>query len=153
MAEFLRRFNQVSFVFTEFYRVVLGFSQEKEGPAGAAEAKAADDDADADADEEEKELALVEQQVQELEDERARELKRKKKKVTKERRTLQEKMRLKMVVAGDAGPGIQEKTLFGLKQIKTAKVLTSFELRRSPFTKLPSFFFFWLSLRNGCWGC
>ena len=141
MAEFLRRFNQVSFGFTEFYRVVLGFSQEKEGPAGAAEAKAADDDADADADEEEKELALVEQQVQELEDERARELKRKKKKVTKERRTLQEKMRLKMVVAGDAGPGIQEKTLFGLKQIKTAKVLTSFELRRSPFTKLPSFFF------------
>ena len=141
MAEFLRRFNQVSFVFTEFYRVVLGFSQEKEGPAVAAEAKAADADADADADEEEKELALVEQQVQELEDERARELKRKKKKVTKERRTLQEKMRLKMVVAGDAGPGIQEKTLFGLKQIKTAKVLTSFELRRSPFTKLPSFFF------------
>ena len=38
----------------------------------------------------------------------------------KDRRTLQEKMRLKMVIPGDSGPGLLEtKTLFALTQIKS----------------------------------
>lgn len=51
------------------------------------------------------------------------ELKRKKKKVLKDRKSLQEKMRLKMVIPGDSGPGLLENSLFGLTQIKTAEVL------------------------------
>lgn len=42
----------------------------------------------------------------------------------KERRSLQEKMKLKMVIPGDSGPGlIESRTLFGLGQIKTASDL------------------------------
>jgi len=51
------------------------------------------------------------------------ELRRKKKKVLKERKSLQEKMRLKMVIPGDTGPGLLENSLFGLTQIKTAEDL------------------------------
>ena len=49
-------------------------------------------------------------------------LRRKKKKVLKERKSLQEKMRLKMIIPGDTGPGLLENSLFGLNQIKTAEV-------------------------------
>merc|ERR1712136_387583 len=46
-----------------------------------------------------------------------------KKKVLKDRKSLQEKMRLKMVIPGDSGPGLLENSLFGLTQIKTAEDL------------------------------
>ena len=53
-----------------------------------------------------------------------KEEKRKKKKLLKERRNLQEKMKLKMVIPGDSGPGlIETKSLFGLGQIKTSSDL------------------------------
>lgn len=54
---------------------------------------------------------------------RLKEAKRKKKKILKERKTLQEKMKLKMVIAGDSGPGLQEQVpLFNLTQIKSDQV-------------------------------
>ena len=74
-------------------------------------------------DDEMEELEKVEQQVQEMKEEKERELKRKKKKILKERRTLQEKMRLKMVLPGDSGPGILEKSLFNLSQIQSGQDL------------------------------
>lgn len=53
-----------------------------------------------------------------------KEAKRKKKKLTKERKNLQEKMKLKMVIPGDSGPGLVEtKTLFALNQIKSSQDL------------------------------
>jgi len=58
------------------------------------------------------------------------ELRRKKKKVLKERKSLQEKMRLKMVIPGDTGPGLLENSLFGLTQIKTAEVLITLHIRK-----------------------
>lgn len=52
-----------------------------------------------------------------------KEAKRKKKKVLKERRNLQEKMKLKMVIPGDSGPGtIETKNLFALNQITSSEV-------------------------------
>lgn len=58
-----------------------------------------------------------------LQQEKLKEAKRKKKKVLKERRSLQEKMKLKMVIPGDSGPGtIETKNLFALDQIKSSEV-------------------------------
>lgn len=74
---------------------------------------------DAESDDEE-DLALVEQQIKELEDAKAQDAKRKKKKLLNERRKLQEKMKLKMVLPGDSGPSVLEaKPLFALDQIKS----------------------------------
>jgi len=78
---------------------------------------------DEEGDDDEDELAKIDKQVAEIEEEKRMELRRKKKKVLKERKSLQEKMRLKMVIPGDTGPGLLENSLFGLTQIKTAEDL------------------------------
>ena len=55
-----------------------------------------------------------------LQDAKLQDAKRKKKKLLKERRSLQEKMKLKMVIPGDSGPSVMDATpLFTLHQIKT----------------------------------
>ncbi|XP_046641788.1 pre-rRNA 2'-O-ribose RNA methyltransferase FTSJ3-like [Daphnia pulicaria] len=72
----------------------------------------------------EEDLSQVERQIKELEDAKVQDAKRKKKKLMNERRKLQEKMRLKMVIPGDGGPSVLEaKPLFALDQIKTDQEL------------------------------
>ena len=61
--------------------------------------------------------------VSNIQDSKLQDAKRKKKKLMNERRKLQEKMRLKMVIPGDGGPSVLEaKPLFALGQIKTDQV-------------------------------
>lgn len=73
-----------------------------------------------------------------------KEAKRLKKKMLKDRRNLQEKMKLKMVIPGDSGPGLLEtKTLFSLTQIKSGTELDQLadqeadELAEEPKEKAP----------------
>lgn len=58
-----------------------------------------------------------------FQEEKHADAKRKRKKLLKERRSLQEKMKLKMVIPGDSGPSqIENKNLFSLDQIKSVQV-------------------------------
>lgn len=60
-----------------------------------------------------------------MQDAKAQDAKRKKKKLLNERRKLQEKMKLKMVLPGDSGPSVLEaKPLFALDQIKSDQACT-----------------------------
>lgn len=60
-----------------------------------------------------------------LQAEELRELKRKKKKALKERRKLNERLNLKMVLKGDDGPTMEGDDMFSLKQLSTANQITS----------------------------
>lgn len=73
-------------------------------------------------DEDEVEMKEVEQQIEALTDEEKAAAKRKRKKVNKERRKLQERMNLKMVLKGDIGPTLEDEG-FDLRKITNAKDL------------------------------
>ncbi|XP_078047250.1 pre-rRNA 2'-O-ribose RNA methyltransferase FTSJ3 [Augochlora pura] len=65
----------------------------------------------------------ITKKIEELRAEEAREVKRKKKKVNKERQKLNERLNLKMVHKGDAGPVLEGDDMFSLKEIKTYQQL------------------------------
>ena len=60
--------------------------------------------------------------ISELKEEEARELKRKRKRTNKERKKLQDRLNLKMVLRGDEGPKLEGDDMFQLKQIADKKV-------------------------------
>lgn len=77
-------------------------------------------------DEDELELENLEKHIAEVKEEEMRELKKKKKVADKERRKLQEKMNLKMVLKGDEGPRLEaEDNIFKLSNIRSMKQLTT----------------------------
>jgi AdoMet-dependent rRNA methyltransferase SPB1 len=61
-------------------------------------------------------------QVSELQEEEARDLKRKRKQTNKERKKLQDRLNLRMVLRGDEGPKLERDDMFQLKQIESSKV-------------------------------
>jgi AdoMet-dependent rRNA methyltransferase SPB1 len=66
-------------------------------------------------------------QISELQEEEARDLKRKRKRTNKERKKLQDRLNLKMVLRGDEGPKLETDDMFQLKQIESSKVCYSFK--------------------------
>lgn len=67
------------------------------------------------------ELQEVDQQITELQDEEYRDQKRKKKKVLKERKKLNERLNLKMILKNDDGPTMEGDDMFSLKQVSDNK--------------------------------
>lgn len=70
---------------------------------------------------EDKELKAVDDQIAELQEEEYREMKRKKKKVLKERKKLNERLNLKMILKNDDGPTMEGDDMFSLKQVSDSK--------------------------------
>nr|CAD7206547.1 unnamed protein product [Timema douglasi] len=58
-------------------------------------------------------------------EEEARELKRKKKRTNKERKKLQDRLNLKMVLRGDEGPRLEGEDMFALNQVTTVEALNT----------------------------
>ncbi|CAG2066271.1 unnamed protein product, partial [Timema podura] len=58
-------------------------------------------------------------------EEEARELKRKKKRTNKERKKLQDRLNLKMVLRGDEGPRLEGDDMFALNQVTTVEALNT----------------------------
>ena len=67
-------------------------------------------------DEDDRDLEDLSNKISELKEEEARELKRKKKRTNKERKKLQDRLNLKMVLRGDEGPKLESDDMFQLKQ-------------------------------------
>nr|CAD7431371.1 unnamed protein product [Timema monikensis] len=76
-------------------------------------------------DEDEEELEAVAKQITELQEEEARDLKRKKKRTNKERKKLQDRLNLKMVLRGDEGPRLEGEDMFALNQVTTIEALNT----------------------------
>ncbi|XP_063226148.1 pre-rRNA 2'-O-ribose RNA methyltransferase FTSJ3 isoform X2 [Bacillus rossius redtenbacheri] len=74
-------------------------------------------------DEDDKELDDVSKQIEQLQEEERRDLKRKRKLVNKERKKLQDRLNLKMVLRGDEGPQLEGDEMFSLSQVPTIKDL------------------------------
>ncbi|XP_023023602.2 pre-rRNA 2'-O-ribose RNA methyltransferase FTSJ3 [Leptinotarsa decemlineata] len=71
-----------------------------------------------DSNDDDNDLKQVDQQITELQEGEYREQKRKKKKVQKERRKLNERLNLKMILKNDDGPTMVGDDMFSLKQVK-----------------------------------
>jgi AdoMet-dependent rRNA methyltransferase SPB1 len=76
----------------------------------------------AESDEDERDIEDVSRKVSELQEEEVRDLKRKRKRTNKERKKLQDRLNLKMVLRGDEGPRLERSDVFQLKQIESSKV-------------------------------
>lgn len=76
-------------------------------------------------DPEEAEMDDLSKQISELQAEEERESKRKRKRVNKERKKLQDRLNLKMVLKGDEGPRDEGEEMFDLKKVDSAKKLES----------------------------
>ncbi|KAJ4434370.1 hypothetical protein ANN_22929 [Periplaneta americana] len=74
-------------------------------------------------DEDERDMEDLSRQISELQDEEAREMRRKRKRTNKERKKLQDKLNLKMILRGDEGPKLEAADMFELKQIHSGKAL------------------------------
>jgi AdoMet-dependent rRNA methyltransferase SPB1 len=73
-------------------------------------------------DQDERDMEDLSRQISELQEEEARDLKRKRKRTNKERKKLQDRLNLKMVLQGDEGPKLERHDMFQLKQIESSKV-------------------------------
>ncbi|KDR11689.1 pre-rRNA processing protein FTSJ3 [Zootermopsis nevadensis] len=73
--------------------------------------------------EDEHDLEELSRQVSELQEEEVRALKRKRKQTNKERKKLQDRLNLKMVLRGDEGPKLERDDMFQLTQIESSKAL------------------------------
>jgi len=74
-------------------------------------------------DQDERDMADLSRQVSELQEEEAQALKRKRKRTNKERKKLQDRLNLKMVLRGDEGPKLERDDVFRLQQIESSKAL------------------------------
>lgn len=74
-------------------------------------------------DQDERDMVDLSQQVSELQEEEAQALKRKRKRANKERKKLQDRLNLKMVLRGDEGPKLERDDMFRLQQIESSKAL------------------------------
>lgn len=73
-------------------------------------------------DQDERDMADLSQQVSELQEEEAQALRRKRKRANKERKKLQDRLNLKMVLRGDEGPKLERDDMFRLQQIESSRV-------------------------------